>query len=680
MSDHDRSTLPDLPYTRIFVSSLVIITVYVGLTVWEAKQRSKALAEGQAIADAGQISTTITEEGKSVGEAKISSTTIEEADDDVLGIKLREAEQSFGEKAQALEEKSIEEFSIALDHAESRARKLMDDMTTRISGLAHSSQDDEWESVKSLSEDDGLSRTKASKGKRGLPSRPLNPKAPIYVPYSPSFPSFDIPEIAPDRPSPIKARKGKSGPTSRYFEPPKTPVYVPSSPPFDFLKFVPNGPSIDAFSPAHSAAEKGKNVLIEEKAIPPDWPKLGTNLYSPSFHGSYSPLFPGPDSPPFHGPYSPGPYGPPVDIEKHGFLPQAGQGTTLDEHTGGSDPHKVFRTTEDGVLHVDNNVNSANFNKANLFDSSIRKTVNKYVGQTLPDADVLDGSRPPQKAAAASEKGQPQSTVGRIGPLKTRLNSMSETKSHPRRKETLVQKRHTAIHLSMALSEVFVMLGCDPAWEAQQYINHACSDDPDETKTLKKQFIAAFLQWHKEHDNPDLNEEEILESMDGIPDIPVELPFRRTKVKNKTISEVPDIPVEASLMSTKVINKATPGMTIVKESKSGSDGPSQCMFFSKLPPEIRMLVYRRILTTTAVLHAGAEIQTLASSYSLTTDDNDPSHISNIDSALMRTCWKMYHETLPVLYGENKFAFKAPEELEAFREGSLAKKQGEIRVR
>ena len=86
------------------------------------------------------------------------------------------------------------------------------------------------------------------------------------------------------------------------------------------------------------------------------------------------------------------------------------------------------------------------------------------------------------------------------------------------------------------------------------------------------------------------------------------------------------------------------------------------------------MVYRRVLTTKARLNAGAEIEKMACN--LTTDDNDPSHISNIDSAVMRTCQKMYHETLPVLYGENKFVFRTPEQLKAFQEGNLDTTQGE----
>ena len=47
----------------------------------------------------------------------------------------------------------------------------------------------------------------------------------------------------------------------------------------------------------------------------------------------------------------------------------------------------------------------------------------------------------------------------------------------------------------------------------------------------------------------------------------------------------------------------------------------------------------------------------------------------VDSALMRTCRRIYAETLPVLYGENTFLFKNVHMLKKFRNTGLVQTQG-----
>ena len=49
----------------------------------------------------------------------------------------------------------------------------------------------------------------------------------------------------------------------------------------------------------------------------------------------------------------------------------------------------------------------------------------------------------------------------------------------------------------------------------------------------------------------------------------------------------------------------------------------------------------------------------------------------IDSALMRTCRRIYAETLPVLYGENTFHFKNVDMLKKFRNTGLVQIQGKF---
>ena len=42
----------------------------------------------------------------------------------------------------------------------------------------------------------------------------------------------------------------------------------------------------------------------------------------------------------------------------------------------------------------------------------------------------------------------------------------------------------------------------------------------------------------------------------------------------------------------------------------------------------------------------------------------------IDATVLRTCYSVYNEALPMLYGENKFTFYSPSALEVFRDKGL----------
>ena len=428
-----------------------------------------------------------------------------------------------------------------------------------------------------------------------------------------------------DHLSPIKAPKGKRGHRIRQLGLPEDfPSFISS---LNALGLAPGSTLHDAFNPAQIAAEKAKNVFEAERAALRKRSK-------------------------FNGTQDAG-----RDRGEHGALPQVKQEPRLDEQMGGPEPDKTFRTTKDGVLHVDYIVKNTDNIKFKVSNSRNGRTLDIKERGPLGE-DVLDGIHPPQTAAATSKNEQSPSITGKKDPQKIQASSTLKKESRSRGKGTVLPEKQTAKLIPPLFSQVFVMPSCQPAWEAEQYVDHACNDDSDAEKALKKQFISAFVQYRKECGvrNLDLDEDEILQGVD----------------------DISDIPVEASLKSTNIKNKNMPVTTSVKVSKDGSDRPSQCMFFSKLPPEVRALVYRRVLTTTALLNAGAEIEKVT--YTLITDDNDPSHTSNIDSALMRTCRKMYQETLPVLYGENKFVFRRPEDLEAFREGNLDTTGRETSVR
>ena len=429
-----------------------------------------------------------------------------------------------------------------------------------------------------------------------------------------------------DRRSRVKASKRRK-PRSQQLGLPEDFRSFMSS--LDGLALTPSGTPLDGFKTAHEPAETGGNVVEEAMGALSDLSKL---------EAVHDPL---------------------LDGENHAFLPQEKQRNTQGEDIGGPEPIKAFRTTEDGVLHVDNNVNNNGFNDINVFDSRNRGTLDEKLGSPICE-DLRDAIRT-NKISMAKLEEQYKSMKVKMDPQKSQSSSSSNPESPPQASEAILPKTRTSKRTPTEIPGVLVLSSCKSAWEAQKYIDHACKDDPDVTKTLKKQCITAFLEYRKELDIFDPYGDKTIESL-------------KNGFKEDLKTVVADLKFKASGKSANIENKTTPVTTAVKASNPGPAGPLQCMFFSKLPPEIRLLVYRRILTTKARLNAGAEIEKRA--FNLTTDDNDSSHISGIDSAVMRTCRKMYHETLPVLYSENKFVCRTPEQLKAFQEGDLETALGE----
>ena len=654
MPDFNDSESSDYPYIRILVSGLLITTVYVGLRIWETKQSEDLVKLSEDL-------------------AKESEDLVHKAREELRAACNKMIRNSMDEKANnrldaAQSSKEDERQLSDLKNKRRALRKRKRRLATNGSGTAQSSREDESQMSDSSTEHDRLSPMKASKGKRKRPSGRAGP------PDMPSFPqaltSFP-PEPCPPEPCPPEPC------------PPESPSWPPLISSFNDLAITPSGTPPRVSKPVQNTAEKGKNVLKAEKGVRSGGPKS---------EETQSPL---------------------LDKEHSGGLPPEKLGPMLDEHDGAPKPYKGFRTTEDGVSHVDCNFDSNFLKEMDAFGSRLGEIWTKDERKILPE-DAVGGNRPPQTTAALKKKEQPQSTAGEMNPQKKKSSSKLKEEPQSTRGESSLQKRkpssksekkspgdthppqataalrkkeqalciagemnpqkgksssklkeeslshgktivlpkiQTVNRLFASITDVVVMSTCQPAWEAQQYIDHACKDDPDSTKALKKEFITAYLQYHKDNTDPD--EDLFSQSTSDASDIPVPTSLKRANAKKKIA-------------------------TAVEVSNSASDRPSQCMFFSKLPPEIRILVYRQILTTKAVLNAGAEIKKMTRS--LTTDDNDPSHISNINSAVMQTCRKMYQETLPVLYGENKFGFRTPEDLEAFREGNLETTQSEISVR
>lgn len=92
-------------------------------------------------------------------------------------------------------------------------------------------------------------------------------------------------------------------------------------------------------------------------------------------------------------------------------------------------------------------------------------------------------------------------------------------------------------------------------------------------------------------------------------------------------------------------------------------------FFTILPPEIRQLIYRKLLCGCENLLAGILVKTRVQCVVSVKDRKDQRW--NTDSIVLRVCRRIYHEALPILYRENDFLFFGLEDLRDFRSLGLA---------
>ena len=89
--------------------------------------------------------------------------------------------------------------------------------------------------------------------------------------------------------------------------------------------------------------------------------------------------------------------------------------------------------------------------------------------------------------------------------------------------------------------------------------------------------------------------------------------------------------------------------------------------FTKLPVEVRVMIYRRLLVSSEPILKAHE---LIGYKTIVAGNHHP--ISDLDSRLMRTCRAVYEETLPILYGNNIFEFHSPTAISLFADAGLSK--------
>ena len=91
-------------------------------------------------------------------------------------------------------------------------------------------------------------------------------------------------------------------------------------------------------------------------------------------------------------------------------------------------------------------------------------------------------------------------------------------------------------------------------------------------------------------------------------------------------------------------------------------------FLDKLPPEVRVVIYEQLLMK-------QEDVEIAHEWALGTYRSISKckfHTSGLHAMILRTCRTVYHEGLSILYGQNRFWFKDPDDLIAFAYGGVKK--------
>lgn len=78
------------------------------------------------------------------------------------------------------------------------------------------------------------------------------------------------------------------------------------------------------------------------------------------------------------------------------------------------------------------------------------------------------------------------------------------------------------------------------------------------------------------------------------------------------------------------------------------------MFFTKLPLEIRRLIYSMLLTTKSTINASLIWERFLMDAS---DRTAERYNPDLGSTVLRVCRQTYNEGFSILYGENDFAFR-----------------------
>lgn len=110
-----------------------------------------------------------------------------------------------------------------------------------------------------------------------------------------------------------------------------------------------------------------------------------------------------------------------------------------------------------------------------------------------------------------------------------------------------------------------------------------------------------------------------------------------------------------------------------KQAQPCQNGPSpilavtHCPLFSKIPIEVRDIIYRHVLVSSEPISRAHE---LIGYKTLVANNYHP--IPDIDARILQTCRLIYEETLPILYGKNTFRFDNPNSMSLFSNEGLTR--------
>lgn len=144
---------------------------------------------------------------------------------------------------------------------------------------------------------------------------------------------------------------------------------------------------------------------------------------------------------------------------------------------------------------------------------------------------------------------------------------------------------------------------------------------------------------------------------------------------NSKNSADPDAPNQVKAIIPSSSDNSYPGandglQSLVASPSSGMrySASSPCGTLSKLPLELRVMVYRSVLT----LKKNSDIK---NAHRLL-DRHPPimadecTFLESIDAALLRTCRAVYQEAVHILYGINRFLFRNPRDIQTFAHAGL----------
>lgn len=112
------------------------------------------------------------------------------------------------------------------------------------------------------------------------------------------------------------------------------------------------------------------------------------------------------------------------------------------------------------------------------------------------------------------------------------------------------------------------------------------------------------------------------------------------------------------------------------EASAKEQQQADCPLFSKLPSEIRNMIYHHVLVSSNPIQPAYEMNGCSRTKwrnkrkAGLLQPNDVRFPEDIDSAILQTCRRAYEEGISILYGENTFLFASHSDIYYFQRGGI----------